>query len=62
MLVPGLHLPVIATDMLIERKTDFVVIIAWRYVGPVIDKNQAFRDRGGKFIVPLPKVEVLQLV
>jgi SAM-dependent methyltransferase len=58
-LMPGLHLPVLSPEALIERKTDYVVIIAWRYVQPIVDKNAAFRDRGGKFIVPLPKLEVI---
>ncbi len=58
-LMPGLHLPVLSPEALIERKTDYVVIIAWRYVQPIVDKNQVFRGRGGKFIVPLPKLEVI---
>jgi SAM-dependent methyltransferase len=58
-LMPGLHLPVLGPQALIERKTDYVVIIAWRYVQPILDKNRAYRDRGGKFIVPLPKLEVI---
>jgi SAM-dependent methyltransferase len=58
-LMPGLHLPVLGPEALISRKTDYVVIIAWRYVQPILDKNRAYRDRGGKFIVPLPKLEVI---
>jgi SAM-dependent methyltransferase len=58
-LSPGLHLPVLAPQALIDRKTDYVVIIAWRYVEPILEKNRAFRDRGGHFIVPLPKLQVV---
>jgi SAM-dependent methyltransferase len=58
-LSPGLHLPVLAPQALIDRKTDYVVIIAWRYVEPILEKNRAFRDRGGRFIIPLPKLQVI---
>ena len=58
-LSPGLHLPVLAPQALLDRKTDYVVIIAWRYVEPILEKNRSFRDRGGRFIVPLPKLQVI---
>ncbi len=58
-LTPGMHLPVLGPQALIDRKTDYVVILAWRYVQPILDKNRAYRDQGGKFIVPLPKLEVI---
>lgn len=58
-LSPGLHLPVLAPQALLDRKTDYVVILAWRYVEPILAKNRAFRDRGGRFIVPLPKLQLI---
>ena len=58
-LMPGLHLPVLAPEVLQKRKTDYVVILAWRYVQPILDKNRAFREQGGKFIVPLPKLQII---
>ncbi len=58
-LSPGLHLPVLSPQTLIDRKTDYVVIIAWRYVQPIVDKNRAYLDQGGRFIVPLPKLEII---
>jgi SAM-dependent methyltransferase len=56
---PGLHLPVLGQQALLERNSDFAVILAWRYVTPILDKNCAFRERGGRFIVPLPKLKVI---
>jgi len=58
-LMPGLHLPVLAPEVLQKRKTDYVVILAWRYVQPILEKNRAFREQGGKFIVPLPKLQII---
>lgn len=58
-LSPGLHLPVLPPQALIDKKADYTIIIAWRYVEPILEKNKAYRDQGGKFIVPLPSLEVL---
>lgn len=56
---PGHHIPVYAPQALNERKPDYVLILAWRYVDNIIGKNQAYLDRGGRFIVPLPELKVV---
>lgn len=56
---PGLHLPVLAPEALAKRGTSHVVILAWRYVEPILKKNAAFQAAGGRFIVPLPELRVL---
>jgi SAM-dependent methyltransferase len=56
---PGHHIPVFASKALYERKPDYVVILPWRFGDPIIKKNQAFQDQGGRFISVLPKVEIL---
>jgi len=55
---PGLHVPILAASALAERKPDYLVLLAWNFARPIIEKNAAFRARGGKFIVPLPHLEV----
>jgi len=56
---PGLHLPVLASQALYERKPDFVVVLAWQYAEPIIKKNQRYLAQGGHFILPLPRVQVV---
>jgi hypothetical protein len=53
---PGDHLPVLPPSALLERRPDYVVILAWAYAEPIVKKNQAYLDAGGHFIVPLPAV------
>jgi hypothetical protein len=55
---PGLHLPVLTSASLCQRKPDYVVILAWRFAGEIIRKNQAYLDGGGRFIVPVPELKV----
>jgi SAM-dependent methyltransferase len=56
---PGMHIPVLSPQAVDERRPDYLLILAWNFAAPIIAKNDAFRNRGGRFIVPAPKVEVI---
>lgn len=56
---PGQHIPVLPSAALVERKPDYVVILAWIYADPIIKKNQAYLDAGGHFIIPNPALKVV---
>jgi len=56
---PGLHVPVVPGSVIAERHPDYLVVLAWNFAASIIAKNAAYRDRGGHFIVPLPRVEVV---
>src|SRR5262249_55524715 len=56
---PGGHILVMPSDALYEKKPDFVVILAWRYFEPILQKHKAYRDQGGKFIIPLPEFRIV---
>lgn len=56
---PGLHVPVVAATALKERRPDYLLLLAWNFAEPIVANNQAYRDAGGHFIVPLPEVKVL---
>lgn len=58
-LSPGLHIPVERPGALLERKPDYVVILAWRFAENIIERQAEFRSRGGKFIVPIPELRVV---
>ncbi len=55
---PGMHIEVVPSSEIYDRKPDDIVILAWNFAGPIMEKHRAFQDSGGKFIIPLPRVEV----
>ena len=55
---PGLHVPVVAPSALYERPLDYVVVLAWNFAEQIIAQHAAFAEAGGRFIVPLPKLQV----
>ncbi len=56
LLSPGLHIPVVASDALYDRRPDDVVVLAWNFAGPIMRNHRAFAEQGGRFIVPLPEL------
>ncbi len=56
---PGMHIPVLPSSALAEKKPDVLVILAWNFARPIIEKNTAFAKAGGRFVIPIPKVEVV---
>lgn len=56
---PGYHIPVFASEALYERKPDYIIILAWRFYEPIIQKHQGYLEQAGHFVIPLPKMKVI---
>jgi len=56
---PGAHIPVLPSSELATRKPDIVVILAWIYAEPILKRNQAYLEAGGRFLLPLPEPKVV---
>ncbi len=57
-LSPGEHIPVYPPNAIYERVADVVVILAWNYAGPIMAKHRQFTETGGRFVIPLPCLQV----
>jgi SAM-dependent methyltransferase len=56
---PGMHVPVLPPEAIAERRPDYLLVLAWNFAGPIIDKHAWYRQQGGRFIVPLPQLETV---
>ncbi|KHK00295.1 class I SAM-dependent methyltransferase [Desulfovibrio sp. TomC] len=54
---PGSGLAVYSPDRLMHDRPENVLILAWRYAEPIINKNRNYQDAGGRFIIPLPTLQ-----
>lgn len=52
---PGAHIPVLPSEALKEKKPALVVILAWIYSEPIIERNESYLKSGGNFLIPLPE-------
>lgn len=59
LLSPGLHLPVLPSEALYERRPDAVVVLAWRYHEQIVKRHLAYAQHGGRFVVPMPDLKLL---
>jgi hypothetical protein len=39
---------------------DYVIILGWQHLNSIINRHKAFIQSGGKFLVPLPKLKVIE--
>jgi SAM-dependent methyltransferase len=57
--IPGVRLPIVAPDRILETQPDYVLILPWNFRDEIMEQQAEFRRRGGRFIVPVPRPEIL---
>ncbi len=55
---PGKHIPVVAPEKLYIRKPEYLLILAWNFAKSIMKMHEKFREKGGKFIVPVPTPKI----
>jgi len=57
-LLPGSRIPVYPTATIYSTKPDFVLILPWNLRSEIAAQMAGVREWGGRFVVPIPDVEV----
>lgn len=56
--LPGTHIPIKHPDKIKEDKPDYILILPWNIKDEIIEQMDYIREWKGKFVVPIPKMEV----
>jgi len=58
-LTPGMHIPVLPYEAFKENLPEFVFLLAWNHAEEIMQKESAFSNGGGKYIMHVPQVGVI---
>lgn len=56
---PGAHIPVLPYDSFSKDYPRYTLLFAWNHAGEIMEKELAYRHSGGKWIVYVPKVGII---
>jgi SAM-dependent methyltransferase len=56
---PGTQLEILSPSKLIEENISHALLLVWNFAEEIMSQQKEFIDTGGKFIIPLPKVEIV---
>jgi hypothetical protein len=54
-LVPGTRIPISPVERLVADQPDDTVLFIWNFAAEVLDQQAEYRNRGGRFLVPIPE-------
>ena len=54
-----MHIPIVHPDRLLSDTPDYVLLLAWNFKDFILAKEKPLRERGVKFIVTVPELEVV---
>ena len=56
---PGTRIPILPPDAIAAAQPDYVLILPWNLKDEIVAQTRFIHDWGGRFVVPIPHVEVL---
>ncbi|MHB8603126.1 MAG: class I SAM-dependent methyltransferase [Nitrosotalea sp.] len=59
LLTPGSHIPIVPMSGLENNPPDYLLILAWNFVEEIMTKTKQFKEQGGKYIIPIPKIQIV---
>ena len=56
---PGTRIPIISEAEARAANPDYFLVLPWHLKTAILQRESAFRERGGRFIFPFPEIEII---
>lgn len=56
---PGTNIPIISEKEAKEMNPDYFLVLPWHFKNSIIIREEEYMSNGGKFIFPLPEIEIV---
>ncbi len=56
---PGMHIPILEVKAIDAAQPDYVLILPWNLKDEIINQMRHIGDWGGKFVIPIPSISVI---
>lgn len=56
---PGTHIPILDDAELLRRQPDYALLLAWNFAPQIMKNLKEYKEKGGKFIIPIPKPKIV---
>ncbi len=56
---PGTNIPIISETEARAMNPDYFLVLPWHFKHSILEREKEYRKNGGKFIFPLPEIEII---
>jgi hypothetical protein len=56
---PGTLIPIDSEDKLNKERPDYYMVLPWHFRDNILEREKKYLENGGKFIFPLPKIDIV---
>ena len=56
---PGTNIPIVSEKDGKSKKPDYIFVLPWHFKHVILEREKDFLEKGGKFIFPLPEIEIV---
>lgn len=56
---PGTNIPIISEKEARKMNPDYFFVLPWHFKNSILERESEFIEKGGKFIFPLPEIEIV---